>query len=233
MKEYTHRRKQQEKAGIGQRVLSIVGVVLCVIFGFLLLCNLTIIIKGSINPEQPPSVFGVTPMAVLSGSMSGNAEDHIEVGDLIFVGKAEPDKLKTGDIIAFMEGETAVAHRIVAVQSGEDGSLQWITKGDANNVEDQNPVSEENLIGVYRWRIPKAGDFALFLQKPLGMILFIGVPLFAFIIYDIIRRQMAANREKKKTAELEAELTRLREIGGQNAELKETASERKQPSLKD
>ena len=71
------------------KVAAVIGLVLCVIFGFLLICNLTIIVKGTIAPERPPSVLGTTPMVVLSGSMSGEAEDHIEVGDLIFVGKAE------------------------------------------------------------------------------------------------------------------------------------------------
>lgn len=205
----------KNKFRIGHRILSIFGVVLCVIFGFLLICNLTIIIKGSIHPDEPPSVLGITPMAVMSGSMSGTAEDHIEVGDLIFVGKANPDELAVGDIIAFMEGETVVTHRIVEVQTGENGETQWITKGDANNAEDQTPVTEDNLVGIYQWRIPNLGNFAMFLQTPLGMVIFIGVPLLAFIIYDIVRRQWYANREKKKTAELEAELARLRDANGQ------------------
>lgn len=79
--------KEEKKSGI-QSAMSIVGSILCVIFGLMLLCNLTIIIKGTINPEVPPSVLGITPMVVQSGSMSGDAPDHIEVGDLIFAGKA-------------------------------------------------------------------------------------------------------------------------------------------------
>ena len=149
--------------------------------------------------------------------MSGNAEGHIEVGDLIFVGKADPDKLREGDVIAFMTGGSVTTHRIVSVETGEDGRPQWTTRGDANNVEDKDPVTEENLVGIYQFRIPKVGDFAFFLQTPLGMVLFIGVPLLAFIIYDILRRQHYANVEKKKTDELEAqlqaEIERLRSVG--------------------
>ena len=194
---------------------SIVGAVLCIVFGFMLICNLTIIVKGTLTPEKPPSVLGVTPMVVLSGSMSGTAEDHIEVGDLIFVGKADPDELKAGDVIAFMDGKVVVTHRILEVQAREDGALQYITKGDANNSTDLRPVHEDNLIGIYKARIPKLGDFALFLQTPLGMVLFIALPLMAFILYDILRRQQYAKKEAQRTSELEEELARLRKLAGE------------------
>ena len=71
-------------------------------------------------------------------------------------------------------------------------------------------MTEAPLIGVYWGRIPKLGDFALFLQQPIGMLLFAGVPLMAFIIYDIIRRQRESNRQNQRNEELEAELMRLR-----------------------
>lgn len=205
----------KKKTGALQRAFFIIGLILCIVFGFLLICNLTIIIKGALQPEKPPAVFGITPMVVKSGSMSGSGEGHIEVGDLIFVGTAEPDKLREGDVIAFMTGGSVTTHRIVAVETGEDGKVQWITRGDANNAEDQEPVTAENLVGLYRFRIPKVGDLALFLQTPLGMLLFVGVPLLAFIIYDILRRQHYANQERKNNAAMQAELTRLRALAGE------------------
>lgn len=212
----------QNRTSTSQKVMTIIGSVLCVVFGLMLICNLTIIIKGTINPDRPPSVLGVTPMAVLSGSMSGDAEDHIEVGDLIFIGKANPDELAVGDIIAFMQNKSVVTHRIIGIETDENGKLLFSTKGDANNAEDREPVSEDDLVGVYMGRIPKVGDFALFLQTPLGMILFVGVPLLAFIIYDIVRRQLSANKENKKNAELEAELQRLRALAGETEPKEET-----------
>ena len=212
----------KSKSNIVHSLLSVVGIVLCVIFGFLLICNLTIIIKGSLNPEKPPSVLGTTPMVVLTGSMSGNAEDHIEAGDLIFIGKADPSKLRVGDVIAFTEegSVTVVTHRIIEVKTAEDGSPFFITKGDANNVEDEAPVTVDRLVGIYKFRIAGVGNFAMFLQTPTGMLLFIGVPLLAFIVYDILRRQHYANKEKKNTQALEQELERLRAIANNNGDEK-------------
>ncbi len=202
----------ESKKNTAHRIMSVIGIVLCVVFGFLLACNLTIIVKGSLNPDRPPSIFGVTPMVVLTDSMSGTAKDHIESGDLIFVEKADPDKLEVGDVISFFEEgtRTVVTHRIVEKKYSEDGSPFFITKGDANNIADDQPVTVDRIIGVYVSRVPGVGHFALFLQTPTGMLVFIGIPLLAFIIYDILRRQHYANKEKASKDALEEELIRLR-----------------------
>ncbi len=194
------------------RVATLIGAVLCAVFGLLLICNLAIIIQGTLDPERPPSILGVTPMVVLSGSMSGTQDGHIETGDLIFVDKVEPDALEVGDVIAYMSGQTTVTHRITAIETAEDGARTFTTKGDANEAEDTEPVTEAQLVGAYIGRIPRVGDFALFLQQPLGMLLFVGVPLLAFVVYDILRRQRGANLERRKTRELERELERLRAL---------------------
>ena len=203
------------KSNTSQRVLTVVGAVLCVIFGFMLICNIVIVIKGNVSPDRPPSVLGVTPMVVLSGSMSGDAPDHIEAGDLIFAKPVQPEDLKIGDIITYMEGKTAVTHRIIGINVGEDGKLLFDTKGDANNTADTDPVHQDNLVGIYTGRIPMVGDLAIFMQTPLGMIIFIGVPLVAFVGYDMIRRQKHAAKDQAKTAELEAELERLRALAAE------------------
>ena len=146
--------------------------------------------------------------------MSGNAEDHIEVGDLIFTVKPKIDELKVGDVISYMDGKMAVTHRIVEISVGEDGKRSFVTKGDANNVEDP-AISEDVVFGLYKGRIPRLGDFAMFLQEPLGMAVFVGIPVCAFIIYDIIRRQRSAGKKDKETEELKAEIERLRAAAGE------------------
>lgn len=123
------------KKNAGSVALTVAGAVLCAVFSFLLVCNVTIIVKGTLHPETPPTVLGVAPMVVLSGSMSGTAEDHIEVGDLIFTTKPDTEALQVGDVVAFKDGNVVVTHRIVAVTADESGKKQFITKGDANNTE--------------------------------------------------------------------------------------------------
>ena len=101
------------------------------------------------------------------------------------------------------------------VTQNESGERTFITKGDANNTQDAEPVEEEQVIGIVNSRIPKVGDFAMFLQSPLGMIIFIGIPVLAFLAYDAMRRQRVAKANKLKNEEMEAELARLRSLAGE------------------
>lgn len=212
MKSMTKNEPNTKSGGI----LSVCMAVVCILLSIMLLCNITIIVKGTVDGEKPPSVLGITPMVVLSGSMSGTQEGHIEVGDLIFAKNVAPETLKENDVISFVKDGTAVTHRITSIETDENGNLLFTTKGDANEAEDAEKVTEEQILGAYLARLPRVGDFALFLQQPMGMLLFIGVPLMAFIIYDIVRRQRYAAMENRRTKELEAELERLRETGGKD-----------------
>ena len=133
-------------------------ILICIILCFALACNLTFIVKGALSPERPPSVFGLTPMVVLSGSMSGQAEDSLEVGDLALIRRVEPDTLKVGDVVAYMSGGSAVTHRITAIETAEDGSLLFTTKGDAHNAEDTEKVPEGSLIGLCTGRLAGAPE---------------------------------------------------------------------------
>lgn len=183
------------------RAFFVLGIVLIVLFGFMLICNLVLIIKSYVHPEEPPKMFKVMPMVVRSGSMSGDAKDHIEVDDLIFILGVDPVKLEVGDIIAYRTSDKIiVTHRIVSITS-EEGELRFVTRGDANNVNDE-PFTSEAIIGVYKWRIPKIGGFALFLQTPLGTVLAVVVPVALFLAVDLISR-----KRKKSQSETPADHT--------------------------
>jgi len=206
--------KKSQKA----KILSVLGIVAIVILSLILILNLVIMIKGIVNPDVPPSILGRTPLVVLSGSMRGDNEDSFNEGALIFVKETDAENLKAGDVIAFFDPKSnknsITTHRIVEVTE-KDGELAFYTKGDANNTQDDVPVKASKIIGVYTSHMEGIGNFAMFLQKPIGMLLFIGVPVIAFIVYDLVRRQLASKTKKKETQELEAEIERLRALANQ------------------
>ena len=58
---------------------------------------MTFIIKGALEPETPPTVFGVVPLVVLSGSM----EPEISLYDLVII--HEKDSYEVGDVQNFLQ----------------------------------------------------------------------------------------------------------------------------------
>jgi len=90
-------------------------------------------------------------------------------GDILFIVKANPDKLKVGDIIAFNSGAsgTPIIHRIISIEE-KNGERLFNTMGDnnakvlipTNNVGkiDERNITSEQLVGKAVFRIvPWAG----------------------------------------------------------------------------
>ncbi len=188
-----------------KKFVTAVGILLCVVLVFVLIINTTLIVKSYAEPDKVPSFLGYKPFIVLSGSM----EPVILPGDLIITKNTDPTDIKVGDIITFRQDKTtAVSHRVTEVLT--DGGLAFHTKGDANVGADLSAVSAEALEGKYILRIGKIGNLALFLQTPIGLLIFVVTPLCLFIVYDVVVRNARKKKQKSREAELEAELEALK-----------------------
>lgn len=188
------------------RTVMVIGVLLCVLLLPLLIINITLIVKSFVYPNEVPSFLGYKPFIVLSGSM----EPEFYSGDLVLVKEVATDTLKVGDVISYREGKAVITHRIVEITESTEGR-KFVTKGDNNNVSDRNPVSENMVEGQYLFHVSKLGNFAIFMQTPIGMVIFIACPLALFILYDVVRRILFDRKKSKKTQELEAELEKMRQ----------------------
>lgn len=195
----------KEKSTLPEKILAAVGVILCVVFIPILLVNVTLIVKSYVNPNQVPDFMGYKPFIVLSGSM----EPEIMTGDMVLVKNTDAGNLQEGDVIAFKSVEAVVTHRIMEVKT-ENGEVSYVTQGDANDSPDQTSVKPADVEGIYKNRIPGAGNVAMFMQTTTGMILFVVCPLLLFILWDVIRRRLQGRKELSRTKELELELARLR-----------------------
>jgi signal peptidase len=119
------------------------------------------------KPDQIPSTFGFIPLTVLSGSMSPT----IETGDMIVV-RNRTDNLQVGDIVTYRVGNSLVTHRVMEITT-DNGNVAYITQGDANNTTDGNPITKDQIVGKYQFRIPFAGYAMANLRGWLGIVLVI------------------------------------------------------------
>jgi len=196
--------EKKGKTALG-KVLTGIGIVVCVMLAFIFIINLTLIVKSYIYPDKVPDFMGYKPFIVLSGSM----EPVIMTGDLIVTKEIVPENIAVGDVISFrVDQDVVVSHRVTEIQT--EGGLSFLTKGDANTGMDATNVLAENIEGVYIWRVAGLGKFAMFLQTPIGMLLFVVSPLCLFIIYDIVSRSRRNKKKSQREAELEAELAALK-----------------------
>lgn len=193
------------------RVFTVIGVILCVILIPIVIINCTLIAKQFLNKDEVPSVGGVFPMIVLTDSMAGT----FDAGSLIFCNSVDAKDVKEGDIICYFDpsgnGTTTTTHRVSEIQTSSDGSLSFVTKGDANNDVDPTPVPESKLVGVYKFHIAGLGSVAMFMQTTPGLIIFVVLPIAILIAYDVIRRRMFDKKKTTETEALEAQLKKLQE----------------------
>ena len=109
-------RKQESKLSVtSHHILTVVGIVLCIILIPMLIINCTLIIKSFMNKEKVPDMGGIFPMIVLTDSMYPD----IKSGDLIICHTVDAEDVEVNDVIAFFDpagnGSSIVTHRVIEV----------------------------------------------------------------------------------------------------------------------
>ena len=95
-------------------------------------------IQINIKGNTYTTMLGYSAFEVATGSMSNT----IEIGDVILLKLIEPNEpVSENEIVVFTQDTTLVTHRIIKINGD-----QIITKGDANNTQD-DPISRGQIIG--------------------------------------------------------------------------------------
>ena len=200
----------KEKTSVGHKILTVIGIVLCVILIPVLIINCTLIVKSYIDKEAVPTIGGYAPLIVLTDSMYPT----IDAGDIIIVKSGAAEDVEKGDVIAYFDPASKtgaiVTHRVMDISTDKDGTTIFQTKGDANNAMDKMWVRSEELVGEYQFRIPNMGHVAMFMQTTTGLIVCVVLPILLLVGYDVIRRKRYDKTKANDTAALMAELEALR-----------------------
>lgn len=123
------------------------------------LCLLTAAVFVILISFMIPVVMGYKPFAIISGSM----EPKYHVGSVVFAVDTEPEDIHRGDCITYAAGDATATHRVLEVRKDE---RVFITRGDANKIQDK-PVPFSKLIGrTSDFSIPLLGYAAVFMKEP-------------------------------------------------------------------
>ena len=100
---------------------------------------------------------------------SFNFKNGFSKGDILFIIKAKPEKIETGDVIIFNGGrETPIIHRIINVKTEQEKYI-FSTMGDNNNgqLSIEKEIKSDQLIGKAVFRIaPGFGWAKLIFYEP-------------------------------------------------------------------
>ena len=171
---------------------------LCGVLGTLIL--LAVIAVSA--PLTVPRLLGYEMFEVLTGSM----EPEIPVGSVIYVKYIQPELIQEQEVVAFYKSEgDVVTHRVVDNHTVE---RELITKGDANEINDFEPVPYENLIGRVERHVPVVGRFMSLLAGTVGKLYLLCLAACGVMFNILASRLRRRNHER----ELIAEAAFLREM---------------------
>ena len=183
------------------------------------------------------SLFGYKPFIVESDSM----KDTFAVGDLAVTKSVAAEELEVGDIVTFRSIDPAnygeiVTHKIREVTTYE-GEPAFVTYGTTTGVDDAYPVPFDQVIGEYRFRLPKMGYFFQVLKTPAGYFPVILIPFLLLIglqavkFFRLVRQYKAEQQaeleaqraeveaQRLETQQMKEELERLRaQVGGASSD---------------
>ncbi len=136
---------------------------------------------------------GVAPKLSLYTIVSGSMAPAINRSDIIVNIRVDDFKtLKVGDVITFKSQTSlienmTITHRIIDIKLKEDGTREFVTKGDYNLSADSSPVQQSDILGKTVLKIPKLGQIQFLLATKLGWLFIVLLPALGIIIYDILK----------------------------------------------
>jgi signal peptidase len=105
-----------------------------------------------------PTMAGGHTLTVLSGSMA----PALPVGSVVVDRPTATGSLRVGDVITYAttdevsQAPVMITHRVIAIDASSSGPV-FTTKGDANNVADDRPVTAAQVRGKVWYHVPYVG----------------------------------------------------------------------------
>jgi signal peptidase len=100
------------------------------------------------------------------------------VGDVVMERQVAPLDVRVGDIVSFRDPtdqKTLITHRVRSFKV-HDGTVDFVTKGDANNTVEKWSIPASGRLGLVVLHVPKVGYALVWASGRTGRIALIAVP---------------------------------------------------------
>lgn len=171
------RNTHSTSSGIVNRLVRLAGAALSAVLVLAMLSVIALLVA--------PRVVGAHLLVVQSQSM----EPVVPMGALAVSLPVSPSEIAVGDVITYQSldlgGESGfVTHRVVE-RLGDGVGLRFVTKGDASEAADLDPVPPSAIVGRAALVIPLIGFLVVGMRTPLGFLVIIGIPALALLIGEL------------------------------------------------
>lgn len=181
--------KRKKNAKITKRIIDIIIIIL--------LYNIILVFISCINKIEDISLFGYKAYIITTDSM----KPQINAGDITIVKDTKEENLEVGDVIAFKKNDKVITHRITNIEEQNEKN-RYTTKGDNNNLEDNEKIEYSEIEGENVLTIPKLGYFIHALENQI-VFLFIILILLIVLFFKIRKDEKMENRREKRKIEQE------------------------------
>ncbi len=240
--------KNNPNLGKLKKVLEVISDILLVLI-LIVAIVITVMTFTSKNSDVGVgNVFGYTPFTIQSDSM----KPTFKTGDMIISKEVDDvNELKVGDVITYttvivdadgrrIRGNNT--HRIIEIVYNPDGTINnFITQGDAIEMEDTVPVTPDEILGKQinsgydengekkaGLKIAGLGHALEFLQSRTGFMICIIIPLALFFIWQIYKLIMMFMESKAEDIDEETKRRAIEEyLAEQEAKKKAEESAQK------
>ena len=208
---------------IKKLILTLINVVSVMVIAVAVFALVTVLFTPA---GEAPTVFGWQILRITTGSMAPT----YPTDTMVFVRKVDPADVEPGDVISFYSSDPGLdgalnTHRVVEVREEGDHYV-YVTKGDANNAQDQYDADSRRLLGKVAGSSYLLGKLSRLMANPLVFIPVILVPLAVILIVNIVHTvsyakvlaKEEAEEEVRKTLEQIRERKRAEEAGSESEE---------------
>lgn len=177
--------KRKKNTKTAKKILDVIIIIL--------LYNIILVLISCINKIDDINFFGYNAYIITTDSMA----DSINSGDIVIVKEVPEEELQVGDVITFEKDYQVITHRITKIDD-ETGKRVYTTKGDNNNLEDNQKIEYEQIKGKSVLTIPKLGYLFNFLENQIVFLLIVLILLIVLFFRIRKNEKMEIRREKKK-----------------------------------
>ena len=104
--------------------------------------------------------FHYCAVVIATESMTG----EIDKGDALIYEKRDNEDVEIGQVIVFTKNKSTIIHRVVDIKH-INGQTRYYTKGDANKTNDAGYITDSDIIGFARYKLPYLGYPTLWMRE--------------------------------------------------------------------